>query len=330
MISLLGLAIASCGSPPETKPAFVEPPPRPAAEVEAILAASKTCPAGGESPVDYPGLHNVSRLSARVLTGSSPEGEAGFARLAALGVKTVISVDGARPNVEAAARHGLVYVHVPVGYHGIDREQQVRLVKTARELPTPVYIHCHHGKHRGPTAGALVRMAVDDAAPAVAVAEMRRSGAAETYAGLYRSAAGFHVPSREETAALAYSFPAAEPTPGLQQSMVKIDDSADRLKAGAGRGFATDEKHPDVASSQEALIIAEALREIGRLPETAAKPPRFTALLKENETIAWRLRDQLAATKADAAAADIGAAKATHEALRASCEACHKEFRNVK
>src|SRR5579863_6419147 len=51
-------------------------------------------------------LLNAHWLTPRVLAGAQPEGAAGFKDLAALGVRTVISVDGARPDVELARQAG--------------------------------------------------------------------------------------------------------------------------------------------------------------------------------------------------------------------------------
>src|SRR4051794_15740036 len=70
-------------------------------------------------PLEVEGLHNVFRVSARVYSGSVPEGDEGFASLHSLGIKTVISVDGMQPDVEAAGRYGLGYVHLPFGYDGV-------------------------------------------------------------------------------------------------------------------------------------------------------------------------------------------------------------------
>src|SRR5262249_23747412 len=56
---------------------------------------------------DAPGLHNVIELSERLLSGSEPEGDEGFGSLAKLGVKTIVSVDGARPDIDRARANGL-------------------------------------------------------------------------------------------------------------------------------------------------------------------------------------------------------------------------------
>ncbi len=118
-------------------------------------AVAQTGERGEVQPLEAAGVHNLFRVSDRVYSGSTPDGDAGFAALERLGVKTIISVDGARPDAEAAARHGIRYVHLPFGYDGIPRDKAVALVRVARDSPGPVYVHCHHGKHRGPAAVAI-------------------------------------------------------------------------------------------------------------------------------------------------------------------------------
>src|SRR4051794_40365147 len=70
-------------------------------------------------PLQAEGLQNLFRVSDRVYSGSSPEGDPGFASLERLGIRTVITVDGAKPDVATAERHGLRYVHLPIGYGGV-------------------------------------------------------------------------------------------------------------------------------------------------------------------------------------------------------------------
>ncbi|HET6406472.1 MAG TPA: hypothetical protein VFG14_01225, partial [Chthoniobacteraceae bacterium] len=62
-------------------------------------------------PVELAGLHNAFKIDDQLYSGSSPGDEASFAELARLGVKTVISVDGSKPKLELARKHGLRYVH---------------------------------------------------------------------------------------------------------------------------------------------------------------------------------------------------------------------------
>lgn len=76
---------------------------------------SKPLHVGGK-PIDLPGLHNVMRISDQLINGSSPEGDAGFTSLRSLGIKTILSVDGARPDLVRAKKVGIRYAHLPISY----------------------------------------------------------------------------------------------------------------------------------------------------------------------------------------------------------------------
>ena len=83
-------------------------------------------------PLELPGLRNVYRVSSKLISGSSPEDVRAFQSLRELGVKTIISVDGAKPAVALAKEHGLRYVHLPIGYDGVPYDQGLRLARAVR------------------------------------------------------------------------------------------------------------------------------------------------------------------------------------------------------
>ncbi|MHC4820557.1 MAG: hypothetical protein ACYTDX_02405, partial [Planctomycetota bacterium] len=124
-------------------------------------------------PQNWDDLHNVYKLSDNIVTGGEPLTPAALERLAAMGVKVVLSVDGKAPDVETAKRLGMRYVHVPIQYSGISYAERVKIAKTFRELEGPFYVHCFHGKHRGPAAAALGRVVLDGCSREDAIAEMR-------------------------------------------------------------------------------------------------------------------------------------------------------------
>ncbi|MDB6055674.1 MAG: hypothetical protein JWN25_3197, partial [Verrucomicrobiales bacterium] len=68
-------------------------------------------------PIQAKGMENVFQLSESLYSGSAPDGNEGFAQLQKLGIKTIISVDGSRPDVELAHKYGMHYVHLPHGYN---------------------------------------------------------------------------------------------------------------------------------------------------------------------------------------------------------------------
>jgi protein tyrosine phosphatase (PTP) superfamily phosphohydrolase (DUF442 family) len=227
--------------------------------------AADTGTAGPEpEKVELPGLHNVFRLSDRLYSGSSPEGDEGFESLWKLSVKTIISVDGARPDVERAHKYGLRYVHLPIGYDGVPDEQGLRIAKAVRDLPGPVYVHCHHGQHRGPAAAAVARLCVDDRCSVEAALEgMQRAGTDPHYTGLYAAPKEMHRPTREELDRVPDDFPEVAEVAGLAQVMVEVDERWGRLKLARAAGWKPPPDHPDIDPPHEALQL---------VPEQACPP----------------------------------------------------------
>lgn len=133
-------------------------------------------------------LPNPVRLHEKVISGGLPEADAAFQELADLGVKTIISVDGMMPDVATAAKHGLRYVHLPHGYDGIPEQRINELAKAARDLPGPVYIHCHHGKHRSPAAASVACVGAGLIPAGLAVSILQLAGTNPSYRGLYEAA----------------------------------------------------------------------------------------------------------------------------------------------
>ena len=177
------------------------------------------------------GIDNFYQLSGRIYSGSSPEGEAAFADLKALGIKTIITVDGTKPDVETARRFGIRYVHLPIGYDGVPPQQALRLVKAAETLPGPIFVHCHHGLHRGPTGAAVICMALERWTPEQAGSWLRLAGTSTNYAGLYRSVKQFHPSAAEVMKTVSGDFPEKSAVSPLADVMIQIDERFDRLEA---------------------------------------------------------------------------------------------------
>src|SRR5687768_16523197 len=89
--------------------------PGPAAKETLLVSGAAAIPAFAPVP-DQGRLHNGHVVTAKVISGAQPEGEASFRALGELGVKTIISVDGAQPDVAGAKQFGMRYVHLPIGY----------------------------------------------------------------------------------------------------------------------------------------------------------------------------------------------------------------------
>src|SRR5436190_2618002 len=103
----------------------------------------KTLPASEPAPhaplkIAAPHLPNAYQIHPKVISGGLPEGDDAFRELADLGVKTIISVDGATPEVATAKKFGLRYVHLPHGYGGISEARVAELAKAVHDLPGPI------------------------------------------------------------------------------------------------------------------------------------------------------------------------------------------------
>ncbi|MCL4788423.1 MAG: cytochrome c [Verrucomicrobia bacterium] len=272
-------------------------------------------------------LHNVFCLTPRVFSGSQPEGDAAFAWLASQGVKTIVSVDGSRPDVETARRHGLRYVHLPVGYNGVSSNRVAELAKVATTLPGPFYVHCHHGKHRGPVAAAVLCEASEKWSASEAEAFIKQAGTSLDYAGLYRSVREFRAPEAETLAGLTNSLPEVAPAPGLVQAMVAVDAQVERLRACQKVGWRTPPEHPDVSPAHEAVQLWEQFRELGRTKEMKDKPASFNEILRATENAADQLRQHLH-DASSGPGPESASADAAFRRITDNCAACHKKYRN--
>jgi len=286
-------------------------------------AAALDAPVDGAKATDLsiklPGLHNVFRLSERLYTGSVPEGDEGFRSLQKLGVRTVLSVDGEPPDLALAQRYGLRYVHLPFGYSGCPVPQANRIVKAVRDLPGPVYLHCHHGKHRAPAAGALVRRALDGITPEEAVREMERAGTGKNYLGLYGGARSYQPPAAAELDRLPNDFPAIAKTPPLVQRMVEIGSWYQKLQAAQSEGW---EKGDPKQASHLALQLREQYREAGRTTEVRARSAHFRTWIRQAEQDTEDLETALRRQ-------DFPRADRAFSRVAAGCGSCHATFRDL-
>lgn len=292
------------------------------------MAAGLFAFAGGASafadePIELPGIHNFFRATTNVFSGSQPEGDAGFAALAKLGVKTIISVDGAKPEVELAAKHGLRYVHLPFGYDGIPTNRVAELAKAGSVLPGPIYVHCHHGKHRGPAAVGVMCMASGTWTANQANDFLVAAGTSPEYPGLFRAVRNFTALAAADWDGSSTNFPSVAKTSSLVESMVTIDGHVDRLKAVQQAGWQTPKDHPDVSPDHEAVLLWEQLRELARIEDVAQRPEEFRRKLHASERIAEQLRDALRPGARDKAAADVA-----FKQVSQSCVNCHQRYRN--
>lgn len=291
---------------------------------------------GAEEPQPAPeklevgGLHNVFRLNSHLYSGNGPEGDRSFESLKKLGIKTVISVDGAKPDLERAKKFGIRYVHLPIGYNGVPAEKALQIAKVVIELPGPIYIHCHHGQHRGPSAAAIALLCSDEKCRVEdALAVLRSAGTDPRYTALFKSVKEFQRPTAEQLRNLPAELPESAKVVGMAQAMVTIDHSWDNLKKVRAAKWTAPPEHPDIDPVHEALQLVEGYRELQRLPEIARRPDEFRKFLNEGHEAAVELEQVLRGVN-DKKEFDKEAAEKIFRRAGASCTQCHAKYRDVQ
>ena len=224
------------------------------------------------------------------------------------------------PDVELAAKYSLTYAHVPVGYDGITVEEQIEIIKVVKESPGPVYVHCHHGKHRGPAATMIAREALEGLSCEDAVKSLELSETGKEYEGLYRDVREFKAPTAAQIAA-APKPPSCVTPKGVRAAMVDVDKRFAFLKASMENGWNTPPKSPDVSPKHEAKMLWELYREMARLDEAKGKGEDFLKQAADAEKHAGELEEALKAGNNEAA---TGAFKN----LKKNCDSCHSVYRN--
>lgn len=277
--------------------------------------------AGPLTPLQLDSIHNALQWSLNIISGSCPDAEAGYKALAARGVKTIVTVDGAQPDVAVAKKYGLRYVHIPVEYSGIAHEDALKIIRAVRDLPGPVFIHCHHGKHRGPAAAAIVAITLANYSNDQAAAALKQSGTGENYKGLWALVKGFKPPTKDELDKADKTFPEKATMGGTVGAMISIDNRFDGMKAIKGAGWKSTPEHPDLDAAHEALLLREAFRELARLPQTAKYPADYADMIAKSEAAA---ADMEAAIRAG----DSAKATAAFTTIQANCGSCHKVYRD--
>lgn len=222
---------------------------------QCIVSGPPTMP---QKPPPIKIREHLFRLNDKLYSGDSPMTDADFRALRQLGVNCIISVDGAEPERELAAKYGIKYKHWPVRYSGLSPEAALGIAHWVKELPGTIYLHCHHGKHRGPAAAACVMLAIDPTFTRQdAKAWLTQAGTDPRYSGLVNLPWTMPRPTPTQWQASQSTKPTINENE-LTATMVAIDERFDMLKL-------------DSATPNDAVILGELFHEAGRLPTDHAK-----------------------------------------------------------
>jgi hypothetical protein len=258
-------------------------------------------------------IPNLHQLHAKLFSGGEPQGISAFKTLKELGVQTIVSVDGAKPDVVLARTCGLKYIHLPIGYAGIEASKAVALGNIARTVSGSVFVHCHHGKHRGPAAACIVAMGAGFITADQSVDFMKLAGTGRSYPGLWRDVAEFHSLKQDVLAAPYLEIAPIDP---FVESMGAVDKAMDQLEHLHDGG--TLPQTNQMAGAAQLLI--EGFKESSRhLRRDAADGLKFQ--LSEAEQAAVDLQRSFSQGNA-------ASAKTSLHFLKELCVTCHQRFRN--
>jgi hypothetical protein len=297
------------------------------AAILALLQVFVLSPDSGPRQLDSKAIENFFQIAPRVFSGGTPESREAFAELSRRGVTTIISVDGSKPEVEKAREFGLRYIHIPIGYDGISATNKLRLVRAAQISSGAVYLHCHHGKHRGPAAAAIICLANEAWTRERANEWMKLAGTSPDYPGLFQSVREFEMPKPDVLTRVDTNFPERVEVSALIDGMVEMDLRWEHLLRARKAGYRPPADHPDLVPSKETVLLAELYREMQRLPEGKGYGEKFMARLAEAEKGMWELREVLGSGAELSAEARARADQLMDKAAQA-CSDCHKEYRN--
>lgn len=267
------------------------------------------------------GCENVYAVSEILLSGGVPEGDEAFKALADAGVKTIISVDGAKPDVNGAKKYGIRYVHLPIGYDSVPRQRAIELSRAIEDLPGKIYVHCHHGKHRSPAAVAGILVCSRGWTGERATAFMKQAGTSPNYTGLYQTVERMKPADRSEIAKADTSFPETAKLPVFIDLMVQADEHFEGLTKSRKAQWGVPKDSPDLVPANLALQVMELFRESIRTNQARRPESDFNEWMKQSETSAAALEKALRDGSKTAA-------EVSYKQLEQSCKACHEKYRN--
>lgn len=298
----------------------------------AILVLLATCSAGlsiqqeaeTARKLDTKHLSNAIQVQPEIISGALPEQEASFAELQALGVKTILSVDGMQPDVPMAKKFGMRYVHLPNGYDGIPPDRVLELAKAIRDLPKPIYVHCHHGKHRSPAAVAAACRTLGLITPEQALNTLKLAGTNPGFRGLFESVRQSQPTTDSILDSMKLDFHEISPVPPMAEMMVSIDLAMSELIVAKKKNWPKWDK-----SATDALMLKEHMVELGRIKDSQARGKEFQLLLHESVLLSGSLENELRRAYDGKVTADSGTKSSSLLArVEDNCVRCHEQFRN--
>lgn len=278
--------------------------------------------------LDTQHLPNAIQIHPKVISGGLPADRQAFSELKTHGVKTIISVDGQSPDAKTAREFGMRYVHLPHGYSGISPQRISELAKAIQELPGPIYIHCHHGKHRSPAAATAACITAGFIPAQGADSILLRAGTSHHYEGLYKSVQKATPVALDQLKQLTVTFTERGETAPLVENMVSIEHIFSELRVFEKNDWHLRDEHPDLSPAHQALLLKEQFRETHR-SELKSRPHDYLKLLKSSETAAKGIEQLIRLMPAsDDEKPHVVKLGALMKQLEKNCQRCHRQYRD--
>ena len=273
-------------------------------------------------------LPNAVQVHPRVISGGLPDGRAGLEELKAMGVRHIVCVDGAKPDVKTARELGLRYIHLPHGYDGVPQRRVLELAKAIRDAEGPVYVHCHHGRHRSPAAAAAACVAAGMIDGPQAAKVLKVAGTSPRYVGLFRSVSDARPVPRTTLDSLAAEFPEVARVPPLADAMVELEHAMERIERLSAARWKTraGARNEPGGAAHETLLLRELYTELLRADHARRHGRQFMDSLRNGEAQAVAL-EKLAAKMTDSETSRRALDDAVKR-LRSHCRDCHRRHRD--
>jgi hypothetical protein len=197
-------------------------------------------------------------------------------------------------------------------------EASAALAKTLQTKPGPFYVHCHHGKHRGPALGAIALRLQTQCDDETVLNWLDRAGVSKAYQGLWKDAVAFRPQAVEGTDPELHE---AVELGGIVEAMAAASRTWDRVKACEAAGWKAPSGHADVSPPHEAVILNEHFREMTRHEYEGYAAAEFTEALTHAVDVTAQLSKALAASDSDAASKAFAL-------VGRSCKNCHHDWRD--
>jgi cytochrome c556 len=203
----------------------------------------------------------------------------------------------------------------------VPAERGKQIAAAIEKLGKPIYIHCHHGKHRSASATATACVIAGLMTPEAALARMQVSGTAAEYEGLFASARNARPLPLSELPAHPENFPASSKVSGTASTMTAVDNAFDELKIVRGEQWQVPKSHPDLLPAASAGQVHDLLSGLASDAECQQRPAGFHQLLQTSIAAAAALQQAIDKQ-------DLEQCEARYSALNQSCKQCHKQFRD--